>query len=84
MKKIRRAMKKHYDFSKGKRGPVIPPTGKTRVTIWLDDAILDHFRELGGRVGKGFQTLINDALRDAIGEGALTPKVVRQVARERV
>ena len=48
------------------------------MTIWLDDVILDHFKEHGGRVGKGYQTLINDALRDAIGEGALTPKVVRE------
>ena len=33
-------MKKVYDFSKGKRGAVSPTTGKTRITIYMDDAIL--------------------------------------------
>jgi hypothetical protein len=30
-------MKDHYEFSKGKRGAVIPPLGKTRITLWLDN-----------------------------------------------
>ena len=39
-------MKKEYDFSKGRRGPVLKvPPGKTRVTIRLDDDILDWFRQ---------------------------------------
>ena len=59
-------MKTHYNFSRGKRGPAISQSGKTRITIYVDDAILDHYKELGGRVGKGYQTLINDALRDAM------------------
>jgi len=41
---LRAQSKQHHDFSKGKRGPVIPPTGKTRVTMWLDDVILEHFK----------------------------------------
>ena len=58
-------MKKEYDFSKGKRGPVLKsPPGKTRVTIRLDDDILDWFRQQVDDAGRGnYQTLINEALR---------------------
>ncbi len=61
-------MKRRYDFSKGKRGPVASvPKGKTRITIRLDQAILDWFRDRVDRVGGGnYQTLINDALRQHI------------------
>lgn len=58
-------MKKEYDFSKGKRGPVVRvPPGKTRVTIRLDEDILEWFRQQIASAGGGnYQTLINDALR---------------------
>lgn len=58
-------MKKAYDFSKGRRGPVLKlPPGKTRVTIRLDDDVLDWFRRQVDDAGGGnYQTLINDALR---------------------
>jgi uncharacterized protein (DUF4415 family) len=58
-------MKKEYDFSKGKRGPVLRlPPGKTRVTIRLDDDVLDWFRQQTDDSGGGnYQTLINEALR---------------------
>jgi uncharacterized protein (DUF4415 family) len=58
-------MKKEYDFSKGRRGPVLRvPPGKTRVTIRLDDDILDWFRQQVDDAGGGnYQTLINEALR---------------------
>jgi uncharacterized protein (DUF4415 family) len=58
-------MNKEYDFSKGRRGPVLkPPPGKTRVTIRLDDDVLDWFRQQVDDAGGGnYQTLINDALR---------------------
>ena len=54
-----------YDFSQGKRGPVVPlPPGKERITIRLDTDILDYFRDLVERAGGGnYQTLINNALR---------------------
>jgi uncharacterized protein (DUF4415 family) len=55
-------MKKGYDFSKGKRGAVIPQTGKTRITIYLDDATVERFKALSEKTGKGYQTLINEAL----------------------
>jgi uncharacterized protein (DUF4415 family) len=77
-------MKKEYDFSKGKRGAVIPPKGKTRITIYLDDEVLDRFRLTAERSGKGYQTLINDALRahQGVAEKALTAKQVREIVRE--
>jgi uncharacterized protein (DUF4415 family) len=58
-------MKKEYDFSKGRRGPVwkVPP-GETRVTIRLDDDVLDWFRQQVDDAGGGNdQTLINEVLR---------------------
>jgi uncharacterized protein (DUF4415 family) len=58
-------MKKEYDFSKGRRGPVLrAPGGKTRVTIRLDDDVLDWFRQQVDDAGGGnYQTFINGALR---------------------
>ena len=58
-------MKKEYDFSKSRRGPVLQtPPGKTRVTIRLDDDVLNWFRQQVDDAGGGnYQTLINQALR---------------------
>jgi uncharacterized protein (DUF4415 family) len=61
-------MKTEYDFSQGKRGAIDPiPSGKTRITIRLDDDILAWFREQVHSAGGGnYQTLINEALRQHI------------------
>ncbi|NUM54162.1 MAG: BrnA antitoxin family protein [Candidatus Hydrogenedentes bacterium] len=60
-------MKKEYDFSKGKRGAVIPSPGKTRITIRIDTRILDWFRDQADAAGGGsYQTAINDALREHV------------------
>jgi uncharacterized protein (DUF4415 family) len=60
-------MRKEYDFSKGRRGPVAPQTGKTRITIRLDDDVLAWFRKLVNDSGGGnYQSLINRALREHI------------------
>ena len=58
--------------------------GKTRVTMYLDNAILERFREQAAAQGKGYQTLINDALRDAVSKSVepLTVEVLRKVLRE--
>jgi uncharacterized protein (DUF4415 family) len=58
-------MKKEYDFSKGRRGAILKaPPEKTRVTIRLDDDVLDWFRQQVDDAGGGnYQTLINEALR---------------------
>jgi uncharacterized protein (DUF4415 family) len=61
-------MKKEYDFRNVKRGPVVPASpGKTRVTIRLDNSVLDWFRKQVDEAGGGnYQSLINDALVDHI------------------
>ncbi len=61
-------MKKQYDFSQGKRGAVVPvPAGMTRITIPLDNDVLDWFRSQVHEMGGGnYQTLINAALREYI------------------
>ena len=77
-------MKKEYDFSKGKRGAVMPPVGKIRITIYLDDTILKRFKAESERTGKGYQILINDALNSYLGltEKPLTAEMVRKIVRE--
>jgi uncharacterized protein (DUF4415 family) len=61
-------MNKEYDFSKGRRGAVLKaPPGKTRVTIRLDDDLLNWFRQQVDDAGGGnYQTLINEALRSFV------------------
>lgn len=58
-------MKKEYDFRGGRRGAVLPtPPGKTRITIRIDDDVLDWFRTQVENAGGGsYQAAINDALR---------------------
>ena len=57
---------KTYDFSKGKRGAVLPvPPGKQRITIRLDRDVLDYFIQQVDPAGGGnYQTVINNALRE--------------------
>ncbi len=61
-------MKAHYDFTHGKRGPVLnAPVGKTRITIRIDDDVLQWFRkQVHGAGGGSYQTLINAALREYV------------------
>ena len=61
-------MKKNYDFSKGVRGAIDPlPPGKSRITIRIDEEVLDWFRDKADEAGGGnYQTMMNDALRDYI------------------
>jgi len=77
-------MKKEYDFSKGNRGVVVSEAGKTRITMYLDDSILEEFRNRADAAGKGYQTLINDALREYLGssEKSLDEETLRRILRE--
>ena len=61
-------MKKEYDFSCGRRGAVLgPPSGKTRITIRIDDDILGWFKAQMHKAGGGsYQTAMNEALRRAM------------------
>ena len=46
-----------------------PPKRKTRITIYLDDEVLNAFRTLSENSGTGYQTLINAALRTRLANG---------------
>lgn len=77
-------MKAEYDFSKGRRGAVIPAKGKTRISIYIDDAVLAEFRLRAEKAGSGYQTLINEALRAYVAQASapITEKTLRQVLRQ--
>lgn len=78
-------MRKEYDFSRGRRGPVVKaPTGKTRITIRLDDDVLAWFKARVHKAGGGnYQTLINRALREHMGsEANPLEDTLRRVLRE--
>lgn len=81
-------MRKEYDFSKGKRGAVIPSPGKTRITIMLDAEVIDHFRAQAESSGSGYQTLINAELLAAVARAQdkdaepLTVAKLREVLRQ--
>lgn len=76
-------MKAEYDFSKATRGAVVPQTGKTRITIYLDDAVLEGFRNRADAAGKGYQTMINDALREYLSKDSENlEETLRKVIRE--
>jgi uncharacterized protein (DUF4415 family) len=77
-------MKAEYDFSEAKRGAVIPQTGKTRITIYIDDDVLETFRERSDAAGKGYQTIMNEALREYLDKvkQSLDEETLRRVIRE--
>ena len=77
-------MKKEYNFKNAKRGRVVPQKGKTRITIYLDADVIEEFRARADAAGYGYQTMINEALRQYLekGEQPLNEEVVRQVIRE--
>jgi len=74
-------MLEEYDFSKGKRGPVITPSGKTRITIYIDTDILNWFRDEAEREGRGYQTEINQALRNYVKQDK---RPIQDIVREAV
>jgi uncharacterized protein (DUF4415 family) len=77
-------MKAEYDFSQAQRGAVIPQTGKTRITIYIDDDVLETFQERSDAAGKGYQTMINDALRQYLEKAKqpLDEDTLRRVIQE--
>ena len=77
-------MKAEYDFSKGKRGAMIPQRGKTRISIFIDDVVLDQFRARAEKAGTGYQTMMNDALGKYLSETDQpdTERLLRQVLRQ--
>src|SRR5215470_14998806 len=83
---MKRAAGERYrdiDFSGARRGAVVrPEPGKTKISIRLDNTVLDYFRALVETMGGGnYQTLINEALLEHVHRRS-TLDVVRQVVRE--
>lgn len=83
MKKIAAEPYRDIDFAKAKRGPVIPAEpGKTKISIRIDNAVIEYFRGQVERAGAGnYQTLMNDALVAFIQQRSMID-AVRQVVRE--
>jgi len=77
-------MKKEYKFKDAKRGPVVSQKGKTRITIFLDNEIIEEFRNRATDSGSGYQTMINEALRQYLEKSGkpLNEALIRQVIRE--
>ena len=82
-------MKQNYDFSRGTRGRIAPPEleqrGKTRITIRLDEDVVDHFLKEADASGgaTGYQTLINEALRQHVeGKAPKLEDTLRRIVRE--
>lgn len=74
-----------YDFTNARRGPVVAPSpGKTRITIRLDDAVVEWFRRQADEAGGGnYQTMINEALRQYVFSNPETLEAtLRKVVRE--
>ena len=85
MKKTAAEPYRDIDFTNAKRGPVVPPDpGKTKISIRLDNRVLEYFRSLVEKAGGGnYQTLINDALMAYIQQQSML-EAVRQAVREEV
>jgi uncharacterized protein (DUF4415 family) len=83
MRKVQAELHRDIDFSKGKRGVVIKPgPGKTKISIRLDNAVLDYFRATVKAAGGGnYQSLINDALVAYIHQRSVLV-ALRKVVRE--
>lgn len=80
-------MKANYDFSKGRRGAVIPATGnKVRITIRLDRDIVEWFKSrVEDQGGGNYQTMLNNALRTYIDyQTQDLENIVRKIVREEI
>jgi len=84
MKKVYAERYRDIDFSHSKRGPVIPlEPGKTKISIRLDNRVLDYFRGLVEKAGGGnYQTLMNDALLAHIEQRSVIEAVRLAVRQE--
>jgi uncharacterized protein (DUF4415 family) len=83
MKEARAEPYRNIDFAHARRGPIVPPEpGKTKISIRLDNRVLEYFRNIVEEAGGGnYQTLINDALLDHIQQQSML-EAMRQVLRE--
>ena len=83
-------MRDNYDFSKAKKAKDVrhlaklqkESKGKTRITIMLDNDVLETYRKRAAKEGMGYQTLINKALRESVGSRPVDEKTLRKIIRE--
>jgi BrnA antitoxin of type II toxin-antitoxin system len=77
-------MRAEYDFSKAERKALIPNSGKTRISIFIDNAVLDAFRAKAEAAGIGYQTMMNDALKQFISDTSrpITETSLRKILKE--
>ena len=77
-------MKKEYDFNGAKQGAVVPQKGKTRISIYIDDDVLEEFRDRADAAGRGYQTMMNQALREYLGKSKslVDEESLRRILRE--
>ena len=82
-------MRKEYDFSNAKRVKDVPhltklqveAVGKTRITMRVDNAVLDAFRMRAEQEGGGYQTMMNEALKQ-YAQGLTLADVVRETIKQ--
>lgn len=85
-------MRDEYDFSNAKRARDLPhlaklqaeAKGKTRITIMLDNQVIASFRLLAEEQGIGYQTLINQTLRESLDRRPIDEETLRRVIREEI
>lgn len=71
-------------LQQGKAGLVVPQPGKTRITIYLDDHVIAAFRDRTDAEGRCYQTMINEALREYLGQARepVDAETIRPIVRE--
>lgn len=82
-------MRKEYDFSGAKRAKDVPHlaklqaemTGKSRITMRVDNAVLAAFKARAESSGGSYQTMMNEALKQ-YALGLSIADVVRETIRE--
>jgi uncharacterized protein (DUF4415 family) len=80
-------MKSEYDMTGARRATEIEHlnrlrAGKSRVTLMLDDDVLQAYREAAGARGTDYQALIDDALREHLHQSPIDEATLRRVLRE--
>ncbi|MBC7624790.1 MAG: BrnA antitoxin family protein [Aeromicrobium sp.] len=77
-------MRAEYDFSKAIRKPLIPIKSKTRISIFIDNAVRDAFRLKAENARVGYQTMMNEALKQFLAESSrpITYASLRQILKE--
>ncbi len=79
-------MKAEYDLSNAKRGAVLPSEGKKRITMYLDNEVVEAFKIKADEQGTGYQTMINNVLREYLGTQAkpVDEATLRRILREEI